>query len=37
MKRAAKSKAQIDAAIVVALGAGLVSPAKLQCSMKTKQ
>jgi hypothetical protein len=34
VKRAAKSKDRIDAAIVVELGAGRVSPAKLPCYTK---
>jgi hypothetical protein len=35
VNRAAKNKARVNAVIVVALGAGLVSPAKLPCFMKT--
>ena len=34
VKRAAKNKDRVDAAIVVALGAGRVFPVKLQCFMK---
>lgn len=35
VKRAAKNKDRVDAAIMVALGAGRVSPAKLRCFTKT--